>query len=334
MIKLELIKHTHSVKDTLIFVGNGNRDFGLRVASYFPGCLSKCKISRFSDGEIEIPKIEENVRKKNCIIIQTVGISTQGSVNDMLLELLVLIDAIKRSSAATITVVLPIFPYQRQDKKSYSRSPITASLISTILENLDISRVICFDLHAGQIQGFFNKTPLDNLFTEPYFIQYIKNMYPDNLSDLVIVSPDEGGVKRATRVAKKLNCRIAILYKERNKPNVVDSMVLLGQVQDSTCFIIDDMIDTGGTACKAAHTLKENGAKNIYMGVCHGVLSGKAIDKINQSAFDKVIVTNTMEITERFGKIDKIDVIDISEMCASAIYRSLTGESISELINL
>ena len=159
-------------------------------------------------------------------------------------------------------------------------------------------------------------------------------MYSDNISDLVIVSPDEGGVKRASRVAKKLNCKIAIIHKERNQPNIIDKMVLLGQVKDSTCFIIDDMIDTGGTACKAANTLKENGAKKIYMGVCHGVLSGKAIDKINQSAFDKVIVTNTLEIEERFGKLDKIDVIDISEMCASAIYRSLTGDSISEILNL
>ncbi len=335
MITFNLVPHSYSINDTIIFVGNGNRDFGLKVAKYFPGCLCDCVISRFSDGEIRIPEIKTNLRKKHCIIIQTASISSQGSINDMVMEMFVLIDAVRRASASSITVVLPIFPYQRQDRKCCSRSPISSRIITSFLETQGISRVICFDLHAGQIQGFFDKVPLDNLFTEPYFIKYIENNF-NSISELVIVSPDEGGVKRATRVAKKLKCKVAFIYKERNKPNMIDNMTLMGDVSDKICFIIDDMIDTGGTACKAAKLLKENGAKEIYLGACHGILSGPAIKRINNSSFDKVIVTNTVEVTERFKDIiwEKIQVLDVSELCACAIYRSLTGESISELMNL
>lgn len=334
MLKFNIVPHTYSNNKSIIFLGNGNRNFGLKVATYFPGCLSTCKIEKFSDGEIKIPKIKENIRKKNCILIQSISVSTEGSINDLLMELLILIDACKRGSAKSITVILPIYPYQRQDRKSYSRAPISAKVIANALESQGIDRVICFDLHAEQIQGFFDKVPLDNLYTEPYFIHYINNHSDICTDNLVIVSPDEGGVKRATRVAEKIGCGIAIMYKERDGANSVGNMVLMGDVKNKHCFIIDDMIDTAGTACKASGILKDNGAESIYMGVCHGVLSGPAIDRINQSNFTKIIVTNTVEVEERFGPQEKIQILDVSEMCAAAIDRSLTGKSLSELMDL
>tara|TARA_Y100000389_G_C17398398_1_gene483935 strand:+ start:233 stop:1324 length:1092 start_codon:yes stop_codon:yes gene_type:complete len=363
MIKYRLIPLSFSSTQPLIFVGNGNRDFGLRVASHFPGCLCDIKIERFSDGEVRIPTINENIRQRDCVIIQTVGITSKGSLNDMLVELMVLIDSIKRASCKSLTVVLPIYPYQRQDRKPCSRSPISASMIAKVLKMQNVNRVICFDLHAGQIQGFFSyDTLLDNLYTESYFINYIKNLeipfkMPNlklnlkrkrgvtepyiqysykkvDMNDLIIVSPDEGGVKRATRVAEKLGCQVAFMYKERCKVNQVSKMVLMGDVKDKICFIMDDMVDTAGTLCKAAQILKDNGGIMVYAGACHGVLSGPAITRINKSCIEKLIVSNTLEIEERFGKQEKIDVIDISELCASAIDRSLTGNSISQLISL
>ncbi len=337
IIKFRLIPNHYNPANTIIFLGNGNLDFGLRVASHFnPECLSSCRIQRFSNGEIRIPPIEENIRQKDCVIIQTADISSRGSVNDLLMELFVLIDAIRRGSARSIMVVLPIFPYQRQDRKDCSRAPISSRMISTFLETQGVNRVICFDLHAGQIQGFFDKTPLDNLFSEPYFIKYIKkNFNAEQLNNLVIVSPDEGGVKRATRVSDKLGCSTAIMYKERSKANHVDNMVLMGSVEERICFIIDDIIDTGGTACKAADILVQNGACQVYLGACHGVLSGPAIERINNSKFTKVVVTNTVEVKERFpGESDKLVVLDVSDLCASAIDRSLTGKSLSELLNI
>ena len=371
-INYRLIPLSFTSTRPLIFIGNGNRNLGLRVAKHFPGCLCDIKIERFSDGEVRIPTINENIRQRDCVIIQTVGITSKGSLNDMLVELMVLIDTIKRASCKSLTVVLPIYPYQRQDRKPCSRSPISASMIAKVLKMQNVNRVICFDLHAGQIQGFFSyDTLLDNLYTEPYFINYIKNLnIPNNklnnlntvvsklnqktnlkrkrgaiipyqetyrklcMDELIIVSPDEGGVKRATRVAEKLGCNVAFMYKERCKVNQVSKMVLMGDVKDKICFIMDDMVDTAGTLCKAAEILKENGGVMIYAGACHGVLSGPAITRINESCIEKLIVSNTLEIEERFGKQDKIDVIDISELCASAIERSLTGNSISQLISL
>ena len=340
LIRYQIVDNTFNHDNALLFVGNGNVDFGCRVASCFQSCnLSSCRISKFANGEIKIPKIKENIRKRDCIIIQSICNSKEfGSVNDLLMELFVLIDAIRRGSAASITVVLPMFPYQRQDRKDCSRAPISAGLVASFLENQGVSRVICFDLHAEQIQGFFQKIPLDNLFTEPYFISYIReNFKKDKFENLVIVSPDEGGVKRATRISEKLKKPAAIMYKERNNPGEIRKMILMGNVKNRICFMVDDMIDTAGTACHAAQVLKENGAKEVYMGVCHGVLSKNAIDKIANSAFDKVIVSNTLPIYERFNPQQckgKIDVLDVSNLCANAIDRSLTGQSLSELMDL
>ena len=340
IIRYQIVNNTFNHDNALIFVGNGNIDFGCRVASCFQSCnLSSCRISRFANGEIKIPKIKENIRKRDCIIIQSICNNDKfGSVNDLLMELFVLIDAIRRGSAASITVVLPMFPYQRQDRKDCSRAPISAGLVASFLENQGVSRIICFDLHAEQIQGFFQKIPLDNLFTEPYFISYItQNFNEEKFKNLVIVSPDEGGVKRATRISEKLKKPAAIMYKERNNPGEINKMILMGEVKDKICFMVDDMIDTAGTACHAAEVLIENGAKEVYMGVCHGVLSKDAVNKIANSSFNKVIVTNTLPIYERFSIEkcqEKIDVLDVSNLCANAIDRSLTGQSLSELMDL
>ena len=340
MIEYNIIHQEFISKNTTFFIGNGNRDFGLKVASYFNNSvISKCVVERFASGEIKIPKIQENIRKRDCVIIQSVSATAQYNLNDLLMELFVLIDAIQRGSATSIRVILPIFPYQRQDRKDYSRAPISSKMVASFLETQGVDRVITFDLHAGQIQGFFNRTRLDNIYTEPYFIHYIKNEILNNITtdQLVIVSPDEGGVKTATRVAKKLNCSASILYKERSQPGVVNKMVLMGDVKDKYCFIIDDMIDTAGTACKACDILLEHGANKVFIGACHGILSDPAVERISNSNFEKVIVSNTVEIENRFtdkSLLSKIEILDVSKICAAAIERSLIGQSLSELMVL
>jgi len=316
-----------------IFSGTANRDLAEKVCSHLDKKLSDINISKFSDGEIKLV-INENVRKKECYIIQPTGPSENSSPNDNYIELFILIDALKRGSASSVTVVMPYYGYERQDRKDYSRAPISARVMATCLESLGVDRVITFDLHAGQIQGFFSSnTPLDNLYLESYFLKYIrkkiiKNM--DNLDDLVMVAPDEGGMKRAVRMANKLCVSTATIYKERNIPNQISRMVLMGDVKEKICIIVDDIIDTAGTACKAAEVLKENGALGIYMFVSHGILSGPAIERITNSNFDKVIISNTLDQTyKELG--EKIEVIDISWMCSEAMKRSVFGESLKEL---
>ena len=247
------------------------------------------------------------------------------------MELFILIDALKRGSANSVTVVMPYYGYERQDRKDYSRAPISARVMATCLESLGVDRIITFDLHAGQIQGFFSSnTPLDNLYLESYFVKYIRKKIINDIDDLVMVAPDEGGVKRAVRMANKLCVSTATIYKERNAPNEISKMVLMGNVRNKICVIVDDIIDTAGTACKAAEVLRENGALGIYMFVSHGILSGPAIERITNSNFDKVIISNTLD--QDFKELgDKIEVIDISWMCAEAMKRSLFGESLKEL---
>jgi ribose-phosphate pyrophosphokinase len=316
-----------------VFSGTANEELAGKICEYIDTKLSDINISKFSDGEIKLV-INENVRKQDCFIIQPTGPSKSSSPNDNYMELFILIDALKRGSANSVTVVMPYYGYERQDRKDYSRAPISARVTATCLESLGVDRIITFDLHAGQIQGFFSSnTPLDNLYLESYFLKYIrkkiiKNM--DNLDDLVMVSPDEGGVKRAVRMANKLCVSTATIYKERNAPNQISTMVLMGNVSDKICIIVDDIIDTAGTACKAAEVLKEHGALGIYMFASHGILSGPAIERINNSNFDKVIVSNTLD--QSFKDLgDKIEVMDISWMCAEAMRRSLFGESLKEL---
>ena len=313
-----------------IFSGTANEGLAIKICEYLDTKLSDINISKFSDGEIKLV-INENVRKQDCFIIQPTGPSKNSSPNDNYMELFILIDALKRGSANSVTVVMPYYGYERQDRKDYSRAPISARVMATCLESLGVDRIITFDLHAGQIQGFFSSnTPLDNLYLESYFVKYIRKKIINDMNDLVMVAPDEGGVKRAVRMANKLCVSTATIYKERNAPNEISKMVLMGNVRNKICVIVDDIIDTAGTACKAAEVLRENGALGIYMFVSHGILSGPAIERITNSNFDKVIISNTLD--QDFKELgDKIEVIDISWMCAEAMKRSLFGESLKEL---
>ena len=247
-----------------IFSGTSNLDFSLKVAKHLNKNLSAVNISRFADGEINII-IKENVRKQDCYIIQPTGPSLNQSPNDNFMELLILCDALKRGSASSVNVIIPYYGYQRQDRKDYSRAPISARVIASCLESQNISRVIVYDLHAGQIQGFFsNNTPVDNLYVETNFIDYIiKNKI--NLDEIIVISPDEGGMKRAVRISNKLGVGMGTIYKERSKANVIDKMALMGNVKDKICIIVDDIIDTAETSCKASQLLGEYGAKEIYM---------------------------------------------------------------------
>ena len=319
-----------------IFSGTSNMDFSLKVANHLNLDLAKAKICRFADGEINII-IEENVRKQDCYIIQPTGPSLNQTPNDNFMELLILCDALKRGSANSVNVVMPYYGYQRQDRKDYSRAPISAKVIASCLEAQNINRVIVFDLHAGQIQGFFSsKTPFDNLYVESNFIDYIKNNN-FNLEKVIIISPDEGGMKRAVRVSNKLGVGMGSIYKERSEANVVNTMSLMGNVKGKICILVDDMIDTAGTATKASKLLKEKGAEEIYIFACHGIFSGKALENIADSEFNKVIVTNTLNQNRHLKKIKElnleniISVIDVSWMCAEAIRRSNYGESLKEL---
>ena len=313
-----------------IFSGTANEGLAIKICEYLDTKLSDINISKFSDGEIKLV-INENVRKQDCFIIQPTGPSKNSSPNDNYMELFILIDALKRGSANSVTVVMPYYGYERQDRKDYSRAPISARVMATCLESLGVDRIITFDLHAGQIQGFFSSnTPLDNLYLESYFVKYIRKKIINDMNDLVMVAPDEGGVKRAVRMANKLCVSTATIYKELNAPNEISKMVLMGNVRNKICVIVDDIIDTAGTACKAAEVLRENGALGIYMFVSHGILSGPAIERITNSNFDKVIISNTLD--QDFKELgDKIEVIDISWMCAEAMKRSLFGESLKEL---
>lgn len=339
MLEFNIIKNKFTVSDTVIFTGNGNLDFSKRVASYFPGCLSESIPERFSDGEIRIPYIKENCRRKNCVIIQCCNYHPRYSLNDLIMEVFILIDMVKRSNAKSITVVMPIFPYQRQDRKSYSRSPISSSMIASILENFDIDRVICFELHAGQIQGFFHKVPIDNLTLNVYFKECIKDISKKlkiDTKEFIIVSPDEGGVKRASKLAKLINCPIALLHKERSNVNEIGEMVLMGHVENKYCIIIDDMIDTGGTVIKACSVLKQHKAKHISIMACHGILSGNALQNFENAIYcDDVYISNSIDVESRLTSDilkKKINIFDISELCAAVIHKGLQGESVSELL--
>jgi ribose-phosphate pyrophosphokinase len=319
-----------------LFSGTSNAPFSQLVADHLQCPLSKANIGRFSDGEVKL-LIDDNVRGEDCFIIQPTSRSICdendvpycGSVNDNLMELFILTDAIKRGSAKSVNLVIPYFGYQRQDRKDYSRAPISAAVVARFIETLNVNRVMMFDLHAGQIAGFFsNNCPVDNLYAEPYFIKYIKKHELDNL---VFVAPDAGAMKTNYRVAQKFGVPTCSIFKNRTN-GIIDHMMLIGDVEGKNVIMIDDMIDTGGTICKAANLLKENGAKSIYIFVTHGLFSGNALENIEKSAIDKVVVTNTVpNKPDIFGESTKIDMIDVSWMCAEAITRLMNGESISHL---
>ena len=316
--------------DSLIFSGTSNSDFSQKVSKYLKTEISPCEIKKFANGEIGI-NIGISVRKKNCYIIQSTASSENNSPNDNLMELFILIDALRRGSANEINVIIPYYAYSRQDRKDYSRAPISASIISGFLDKLNINRIIVYDLHAGQIGGFFpNNIPLDNLYVEPYFIKHIKSL-GYNINDIVIVAPDEGATKRAVRIASKLKCQCASIYKERKIANKVENMVLFGSVENKIAILVDDIIDTAGTACLAAKTLKDLNAKCVYMYACHGLLSNCALKRIKESCFEKVIITNTVFISKEKQACEKIDIIDVTKLCAEVIKKIEHGSSLSDL---
>ena len=316
-----------------IFSGRTNLDFSKNICKHLNTHLSSIEISNFADGEIKVI-INESVRKQDCVLIQPTCRTNNFSVNDSIMEVLIIADALKRGSAKSITLIMPYYGYQRQDRKDYSRAPISACVIAKCLEAQNINRISVFDLHAGQIAGFFsNNCPLDNLYSEFYFLLYINEyiLSKYNIDDIVIVAPDEGAVKNNFRIATKLGCGCVSIFKHREKANEISTMKLLGSVKNKIVIMIDDIIDTAGTACKAAELLKNDGAKEIYFFACHGLFSNNAIEKINNSAFNKVIVTNTIPYKKETIENKNIDIIDVSWLCSQAILRQIDGESLNEL---
>nr|NJM01559.1 ribose-phosphate pyrophosphokinase [Desulfobacula sp.] len=305
-----------------IFAGNSNLPLASKISEYLSKPLGRMKVNRFSDGEIQV-EIHENVRRQEIYVIQ----ATSYPVNDNLVELLLLIDAFKRSSASKITAVIPYFGYSRQDKKVSPRVPISAKLVADLLECTGVHRVITMDLHAGQIQGFFN-CPVDNLYSAPVIIDNIKTRFSE---DLVVVSPDAGGVERARAYAKRLNAGLAIVDKRRSAPNQAKAMAIIGDVQDKIAIIIDDMVDTAGTLTEASGVIVENGAKAVHAYCTHPVLSGPAIDRINQSALSSLVATDTIPLSEEAKKCDKIRTLSIAKLVGEAIMRSYRGDSVNSL---
>ncbi len=305
-----------------VFSGNSNPALSQKISEYLARPLGKTKLNRFSDGEIQV-EIHENVRKQEVFIVQ----STCAPVNDNLMELLLMVDALKRSSANPITAVIPYFGYSRQDKKVAPRVPISAKLVADLLTNSGVHRVITLDLHAGQIQGFFN-IPVDNLYAAPILLEHIRNNFN---GDLVVVSPDAGGVERARAFAKRLHAGLAIVDKRRSAPNQAKAMAIIGDVEGKTAIILDDMVDTAGTLTEAAGVIKAKGAKEVHACCTHPVLSGPAVERINTSSLDTLVVTDTIPLSEEARLCEKIDTVSIARLVSEAIIRSYRGDSVNSL---
>jgi ribose-phosphate pyrophosphokinase len=310
------------MEDFIIFSGNSNLELSKKICDYLDMPLGGEKLKRFSDGEIQI-EIDENVRKRDVFIIQ----STCVPVNENLMELLLMIDAMKRASATRVTAVIPYYGYARQDKKVAPRVPISAKLVADLLTVAGATRVITMDLHAGQIQGFFN-IPVDNLFAAPVLIDYMKENFN---ADLMIISPDAGGVERARAFAKRLNAGLAIIDKRRDAPNEAKAMAVIGDVEGKVAVILDDMVDTAGTLIEAAAALMEKGAKEIHACCAHAVLSGPAIERIENSTLKTVVVTDTIPLQINAQACEKVKVLSIAELVGEAIIRSHMGDSVTTL---
>lgn len=308
--------------DFIIFSGNSNPVLSQKICEYINIPLGGEKVKRFSDGEIQI-EIDENVRSKDIFVIQSIC----SPVNDNLVELLLMLDALKRASANRITAVIPYYGYARQDKKVAPRVPISAKLVADILTVAGATRIITMDLHAGQIQGFFN-IPVDNLFAAPVIIDYIIKKFNN---DLVIVSPDAGGVERARAFAKRLNAGLAIIDKRRDAPNQAKAMAVIGDVADKVVVILDDMVDTAGTLVEAAGAIMKNGAREVHASCSHPVLSGPAIQRIEDSVLKSLVVTDTIPLKENAIDCNKIKVLSISKLIGEAIIRSFKGDSVTSL---
>src|SRR5690625_3055779 len=306
-----------------LFTLNSNRKLAEEIAKHIGVPLGKCTVSKFSDGETQI-NIEESVRGCDVYIIQ----STSEPVNENLMELLILTDALKRASASSINIVIPYYGYARQDRKARSREPITAKLVANLLETTGADRVVTLDLHAPQIQGFFD-VPIDHLQGVPILSDYIMEK---NLEDIVVVSPDHGGVIRARRMADRLKAPIGIIDKRRPKPNVAEVMNIIGDIEGRTAIIIDDIIDTAGTIQLAANALVEKGAEAVYACATHPVLSGPAIERIENSQIEELVVTNTIVLPEK-KQINKITQLSVAPLIGEAIVRIHEHQSVSILFD-
>ncbi|MGM7724476.1 ribose-phosphate diphosphokinase [uncultured Metabacillus sp.] len=306
-----------------IFTLNSNPALAKEIADIVGVDLGKSSVTRFSDGEIQI-NIEESIRGCDVYVIQ----STSGPVNEHLMELLIMIDALKRASAKTINIVIPYYGYARQDRKARAREPITAKLVANLIETAGSTRVITLDLHAPQIQGFFD-IPIDHLMGVPILGEYFLGK---NLDDIVIVSPDHGGVTRARKLADKLKAPIAIIDKRRPRPNVVEVMNIIGNIEGKTAILIDDIIDTAGTITLAANALVENGAKEVFACCTHPVLSGPAIERINNSKIKELVVTNSIALPQE-KRIDKLVELSVAPLIGEAIIRVHEKQSVSLLFD-
>jgi ribose-phosphate pyrophosphokinase len=308
----------------MVFTGNANPELAQKVASRLYLALGKADVGRFSDGETAV-ELNENVRGKDVFILQ----STCAPTNDNLMELVVMIDALRRASATRITAVVPYFGYARQDRRVRSaRVPITAKVVADMMVAVGVDRVLTVDLHAEQIQGFF-QCPVDNIYGSPVLIE---DILESQYKDLIVVSPDIGGVVRARAIAKQLNeADLAIIDKRRPKANEAQVMNLIGEVKDRTCILVDDMVDTAGTLCKAADALKERGASKVIAYCTHPVLSGSAMDNIRNSQLDELVVTDTIPLSEEAKSMNKIRQLTIADLLAESMRRVSNEESISAL---
>ena len=308
-----------------ILSGTSNLKLSKDISKKLKLKLVNTNIRRFADGEIYI-EINENIRGNSVFVVQ----STSNPANDNLMELLLVIDALKRSSAKNVTAVIPYFGYARQDRKVAPRTSISAKVVANLITNAGASRVVTVDLHAGQIQGFFDM-PVDNLFTTPLFAKYIKRKFSNK--KLICVSPDVGGVQRTRGLATRIKADLAIIDKRRAAPGKSQVMNIIGNVKNKTCIIVDDIIDSGGTIVNAVEALKKNGANEVYVFITHAVLSGDAVKKIKNSKIKKLIITDTIDNSHKIKNNTKIEVLSISSLMSEAIKRIANSNSVSDLFN-
>lgn len=311
-------------KKIKIFSLNSNRELATEIADYLGLELASCNVSRFADGEVNIC-INETVRGYSVFVVQ----STCSPVNDNYMELLVMVDALKRASAKEINVIMPYYGYSRQDRKDAPRQPISAKLVADLLQTAGVTRVVCFDLHAAQIQGFFD-IPIDNFMALPIFAEYF--ITKKHLEDVIVVSPDHGGTKRARKLAEVLDTPIAIVDKRRPKPNSAEVMNLVGDVKGKDCVIIDDMVDTAGTLAVVVNCLKEHGANKIYACCSHALLSGNACEKLDATELEELVVTNSIPLSEdKKAKYPWIKVLSIAKLLGHGIMNIVDDKPVSDL---
>tara|TARA_Y100000591_G_scaffold332014_1_gene367856 strand:- start:1700 stop:2632 length:933 start_codon:yes stop_codon:yes gene_type:complete len=306
-----------------IITGNSNKNLSLKISKYLKNRLVRSSIRKFSDGEIYI-EINENIRGNSIFVIQSVS----SPANDNLMELLLSIDALKRSSAKNITAVIPYFGYARQDRKVVPRTSISAKLVSNLITKAGADRVVTIDLHAGQIQGFFD-IPVDNLFATPIFARHIRKKIKNK--NLICVAPDVGGTERARALGKFLHAGLAIIDKRRPAPGKSEVMNVIGNVKGKICIIVDDIIDSGGTIVNAANALTDRGAREVHVYVTHGVLSGKAVEKIKKSNIKRLVITDTIDNSSRVKGTKNIEILTISQLVGEAIKRISNSTSVSDL---